>query len=431
MNRFVDAINRRDEQLFRALLSEPDDGNTTNRHSELAVALGMLTGDRQPLWYRWYSVCGGKLERDLLCRTRKLNENVLTADKLKFAEMLFLAGVDPNTKSEECDNQPLLTYTVCNQDLAMMRLFINFGCDVNACDRRGITALHNAVLGPSTFVSLLLKSDADPNLQVEDGCTPLTFACARCDSYAVNGVLDLEVIDLLLVETQVNLGDEYGLTALHHASLLSNKNNPVFHKLLTCDRVDINARDERNSTPLMKAVKWLPVDRIADKKPDCPNALEDVIKSLIERGCDVTCRDDAGNTALHKIVAHLTETSLLHLLIIAGADVNAPNLEGFTPLYLAAKAGKEDHVLSLLQHNADVPPTYKTDQIEPLHLIDQGCCIMAMLILAGHNWDYSTANYTKPRQFCFCGGPNPPDFSKILTGDIKINYDQRCAFVQS
>ncbi|KAK2166295.1 hypothetical protein LSH36_40g14008 [Paralvinella palmiformis] len=122
--------------------------------------------------------------------------------------------------------------------------------------------------------------------------------------------------------------------------------------------------------------------------------------------------------------------SLMPLLISRGADINLKNYANVTPLYAAALAMQAENVLCLLQYNADVPRSYKDSNLKPLHLVDQGHAIMAMMIVAGHDWDCSVVNYTAPRQFCFCGGPNPPDYSRILTGEIKTNYDHRVQFVE-
>ena len=54
------------------------------------------------------------------------------------------------------------------------------GADVFACDRRGATPLHVAVLGPSDDVIVtLLRAGADAQAPDQNGVTPVTAAARR------------------------------------------------------------------------------------------------------------------------------------------------------------------------------------------------------------------------------------------------------------
>lgn len=69
----------------------------------------------------------------------------------------------------------------------------------------------------------------------------------------------------------------------------------------------------------------------------------------------VSCRNGYGDTALH-IVSLWGDCEAIDILVSAGADINAPGENGFTPLHYAAQMDKPEAVLLLrrLGANADV-----------------------------------------------------------------------------
>lgn len=74
---------------------------------------------------------------------------------------------------------------------------------------------------------------------------------------------------------------------------------------------------------------------------------------LLDRGADpgALSRNRSGNTALHAALAgRRFETA--RLLVERGADVNAADAEGWTPVHLAAHSGDEDMVRFLLERGA-------------------------------------------------------------------------------
>ncbi|MCK6501411.1 MAG: ankyrin repeat domain-containing protein, partial [Nitrospira sp.] len=73
-------------------------------------------------------------------------------------------------------------------------------------------------------------------------------------------------------------------------------------------------------------------------------------RALAQHPGALHARDDRGNTALH-LAAHLGNLDAVSLLVRSGADVNATNREGVTPLLRAAADSAK--VALLLQHGAD------------------------------------------------------------------------------
>ena len=87
-----------------------------------------------------------------------------------------------------------------------------------------------------------------------------------------------------------------------------------------------------------------------------------IIEMLLERGADVTARDEQGGTALHVGPFRL---EVLERLLEAGVAINAQDGDGLTVLYLSV--GDPEAVRLLLDHGAD--PNIATSSMEtPLAL---------------------------------------------------------------
>ena len=73
---------------------------------------------------------------------------------------------------------------------------------------------------------------------------------------------------------------------------------------------------------------------------------------MLAAGADVNARDDAGATPLH-LAAGAGHLALAEALLEAGADVNATDLQGRTPTGLAVQAG-HDEIADLLREHGGV-----------------------------------------------------------------------------
>lgn len=75
---------------------------------------------------------------------------------------------------------------------------------------------------------------------------------------------------------------------------------------------------------------------------------------LLLYGANVAQLDSRGRTALHCASSRLGASQVVAILLAAGVEVDAKDLNNHTSLYIAASAGDDRSVLLLLQYGATV-----------------------------------------------------------------------------
>jgi len=123
----------------------------------------------------------------------------------------------------------------------------------------------------------------------------------------------------------------------------------LVQKLLKEEKIDVNARDWDELTPLI---------------PAASSGHLDIVKLLLKEGADVNAKDKDGITALMEasIQGHV---KIVDYLIKEGAEVDATANSGVTALWLASGEGKVDVVKALLKKHAD-PNNARADNISAL-----------------------------------------------------------------
>ena len=113
---------------------------------------------------------------------------------------------------------------------------------------------------------------------------------------------------------------------------------------------------------------------------------------LLANGADVNARNSSGLTPLHMVVHRgiwpvnwwkgQGPKDVMEALLANGADVNAKDSRGLTPLHMAAASGPKDLVELLLVHNANVDAQDNDGQTPLFAAAERGADAVVELLLA-------------------------------------------------
>jgi ankyrin repeat protein len=237
---------------------------------------------------------------------------------------------------------------------------------INAPVKDGMAEMHwLAIRGRKAAIEVLLKNRADVNVRTfDDDETPLHYAVG-------NGHKDIVAL-LLANGADVNAAQRANKwTPLIQAV---NAREVEIAEFLISHGADVNRRDFMNYTALHWAIDRGPLDTVRSsminllisKGADIKGSGKDYTplhkavmmdiestKLLLDLGANVNARDGAGTTPLHKAAEH-GDKAIVELLIERGADVNAKDIAGDTALHRAAQYGNVSIAQVLIAHGVDI-----------------------------------------------------------------------------
>ncbi|XP_064119842.1 protein phosphatase 1 regulatory subunit 12A-like isoform X12 [Macrobrachium nipponense] len=226
-----------------------------------------------------------------------------------------------NTKVNFSDGCIFLAACAAGDKQEVLRL-LEKGADINTANVDGLTGLHAACIDDNIdMVEFLVNQGADVNRADMEGWTPL-HATASCGFISIAKFLIDRGADLSIVNNDGDLPFDIA-DSEEMESLLKKE---IETRGIDCDA----SRNEEERMMLEDAQRWLAAGFLADRP-----------------------HPKTGATALH-VAAAKGYSKVMSLLLEAGSDINAQDLDGWTPLHAAAHWCQRDAVEILCEHMADM-----------------------------------------------------------------------------
>lgn len=242
-------------------------------------------------------------------------------------------------------------------NIDMMKLLLEYGADPNEGIKQSVSA------NKTEAAVLLLEAGASPRglMSTAAGLGNKTIVEMLLDRgiNATEGVQpavqkNFTEVVMLLLDNDAAIEGLISLAA-------ANGNGTIVEKLLS-----MGAIADEGTQPAVKNKHTAVVKQLIDGGASVEsssfmitavaNRQEDMVRLLHANRCDVTYTDARGNTFLHTVSGDDGEAGLVKAFVEFGLDVDKANIDGDTPLHLAAESGKDnlEVVEILVNAGADV-----------------------------------------------------------------------------
>lgn len=358
----VRSIVQGEAELFREL--EPHHLCAAVRNPEI---LKLLANAGVPLNRRVTGIAAtGPARPGRIDHNATLLHYCATSNAIDAAALLIEQGCEID--AVDYRGQTALIVGVANGRISMVDYLLGWGADVNVSSAGGWTALHGAASrGEPDLVRLLLSHDATI-LPLDDGASPLQLAGRKL----VQGGSEEQIQRLRqVVDILEEAGDRKDLLAS-----IATEDTSRIELLLKADRQLANTRDHSGTPFLLRAVGFDSLDAIkilvahgadvnastlGSDATSLDNGLHPYEPAVTADSRDLAVTTDAissidvvgGWTSLHAACGH-RNAEIAKYLIIQGANVNAADTFGWTPLHEACELRNLEVVKILLAAGADL-----------------------------------------------------------------------------
>lgn len=324
------------------------------------------------------------------------------------SDKVFLASIkaiNPDLRHAHEVGGLLLAMAIHQGSLESLQYLISKGVSVNK-PSRCFTPLMNATkFGKPECVHILLDKGADIDRKCSFGESALHTAAA---------MKNLEMVKFLLNRgANVDNQRQGGRTPLMDAVLIGSQDTCIVQHLLDAG-ADVQLQDENKLSALHFA------------------QTEELIDILVKKGACVNAVDIDGSTALHhRVKQGVPNLPAVQKLIDAGAEVNAKDKYGNTPLKEAVRGNNLDLVSYLLTKGADPNNAERLAESALLSACYHGNAEMVKLLhQAGARTDWDLMGFAETALHAACGcGSDDQDLLEViryLVEDVKVNVNQRC-----
>lgn len=322
------------------------------------------------------------------------NTPLLMAAGARRSDLMYVLlenGADPNFEKDPGITS--LGIACVYDDWSMIDLLITHGANVNYCAPNGESTLSMACAkGAVNAVQMLLAAKATTDVRDAKGATPLIHAIMNHTEYS------LSIARMLLEKkADANFSMPNGFSPLMGAVQMNNMDMAL---LLLEHQADVNARQGADGPSALSIAVALGysdmVSMLLANKADITIGISpttsllgyasmlaraDIMEELLKHGAQANSRDSRslatplhitatgnaliadsiklmGNASLVKQhQAHMDAPAACRALLKYGADVNAADIDGTTPLMIAAMDGCTETLSVLLESGANIRAT--------------------------------------------------------------------------
>ena len=342
--------------------------------------------------------------------------------QLGTAKLLVAAGADLNAPWGSKNETPL-NIAACFGSADVAEFLLEKGAVINSKDTRQWTALQAAcVWGHYTTVEVILKHQKfQEYLPPGSPAQPIVLSSHMRRAKIINHLIDYGA--------DPNISDPSGETALWHAAAAGMVD---ICRFLLENNADPDFTPSNTAPPLVKAAM---------------DGHLDIAKLLVEKGAHIEKTEMPGYGWLRtpcvslqrvstqcmswytdflflvNIATAYHEDEIVRYLITKGANVNSPDSDGWTPIWIAARDGRTELLRMLAEAGANVDTACGENQFTPLHvsacysditrvLLEYGADINIAAEESGTALDYAIkSNYPKTVKMILEVSKKKPDLT--------------------